>query len=351
MKHLLVAFIIVLPIHYASSDPDPESQSATADHAKNRVAVETYTPPKGLKMRPPRYPRRAISGGMEGYAILNLMVAPDGSPYEVTVSESSNRIFERAAIRAVEASEFAPAVMGDKAIDAGMVYKLTFELTGGISARKKFTARYRALLESILADDRPRAEDDVAVLKGLDITNNSEHALLHLGLYQFYLKWGDDTQRLKALNGVTSQLDSKFLNPSVLHSSLLAKFALQTRLKDFGGALQTYELIGEQNMDATVVDKLATTVASIRDLKADDRAYAVEGEIPIHYSWFFRLFKKRFQLTDVVGEIAEIKLRCERDFVSFRFDPDLEYSVSEAAGECGLELLGNPNTTFKLVQR
>lgn len=112
MKHLLGAIIVMLPIYHAASDPDPASESAAANHAKNSVDVETYTPPKGLKMQQPRYPRQALSRAMEGYAIVNLMVAADGRPYEVTVSESSNRIFERAAIRAIEESEFAPAVIG-----------------------------------------------------------------------------------------------------------------------------------------------------------------------------------------------------------------------------------------------
>lgn len=351
MKHFLRAIIVMLPIYQATSDPDSGFESADGDYAKNTVNVETYTPPKGLKMVHFRYPRQAASRDMEGYVIVNFMVGSDGSPYEVTVSESSNRIFERTAIRAIEESEFAPAMMGDRTIDAGLVYTLKFENVGRTPARRKFTDRYQALLKSVTADDRLRAEDNVARLRGLGINNNSEHALLHLGLYQFYVKWGDSKQRLKALNGVTSQLDSKFLKPGLLHRSLLAKFSLQTELKDFGGALQTYELIKEQNMDATVVDSLAKTVSAIRDLKADDRSYVVEGEIPNYYSWFFQLFKHRFRITDIFGDIAEIKLRCERDFVSFRFDPDLEYSVSEDAGECGLELLGNPKTTFKLVQR
>ncbi len=340
----------MLAVCHAVAEPGPASTAVDGDIGETIVHVETYTPPERTEMRMPEYPSRALSRGMEGYVVVNLMVAPDGSPYEITVSESSNRIFERAAIRSVEGSEFTPAMMGDDAIDAGLVHMLTFSLSDSPRPRREFANRYKAVLASVAADDRARAGKDVERLQQMDITNNKEHAMLHLGLYQFYLKWGDSRQRLEALKGVTSRLNSSFLNPDVLRRSLLAKFSLQTELKDFGGALKTYELIKAEDMDPAVADRLAATVASIQELKTDDRACSVEGEIPKHYSWFFSLFKNTFQITDVVGDIAEIKLRCERKYVSFRFDPDLEYSVSDEAGACGLELLGDPETTFKFVQ-
>ena len=86
-------------------------------------------------------------------------------------------------------------------------------------------------------------------------------------------------------------------------------------------------------------------------LRSNDAPVGVQGEIDASGYWNIKLFKNQFQLDDLIGFVAELKLRCEREYVFFDFDPDLRYSVSDDAGECTLQVIGDPETTFTLVQR
>ena len=76
----------------------------------------------------------------------------------------------------------------------------------------------------------------------------------------------------------------------------------------------------------------------------------VDAQINTGTSWFYMLFKKRFQIAVTNGELAEIKLRCDKQYVFFRYEPDIQYRVSDRHGNCGVELVGAPGTKFSLVQ-
>ena len=89
---------------------------------------------------------------------------------------------------------------------------------------------------------------------------------------------------------------------------------------------------------------------SIEALREDDRAFAVAGRIEDDGSWFFDLLKRRFHIDRVDGAVTELKLRCDRDYVLFRYRPDLEYEVADRVGDCLLEVVGEPGTGFRLVQ-
>jgi hypothetical protein len=45
-----------------------------------------------------------------------------------------------------------------------------------------------------------------------------------------------------------------------------------------------------------------------------------------------------------------VKLRCQKHYVSFDFDPNLQYDVASKDGECEMEMIGTPGTRLKLMQ-
>ncbi len=67
-------------------------------------------------------------------------------------------------------------------------------------------------------------------------------------------------------------------------------------------------------------------------------------------TWYIHLFKRHFQAQVSQGHIAEVKLRCEKHYVFFAFDPTLRYEVAGKDGDCSMQLLGDPGTRFKLLQ-
>ena len=66
----------------------------------------------------------------------------------------------------------------------------------------------------------------------------------------------------------------------------------------------------------------------------------------VHHS----LLRSRFSFTEVEGDIAELRLRCEKGYVGFIYKEEITFEVDEEAGECGLQVIGDPGTTFKLLE-
>jgi protein TonB len=60
----------------------------------------------------PTYPRQAISSGLQGKVIAWVKVAPNGTVTEVSIRESTNRIFDREVIRALSQWKFNPEPVG-----------------------------------------------------------------------------------------------------------------------------------------------------------------------------------------------------------------------------------------------
>ena len=50
------------------------------------------------------------------------------------------------------------------------------------------------------------------------------------------------------------------------------------------------------------------------------------------------------------GAVSEIKLLCKKKFLFFKYQPDIQYTVSPNAGDCSIGVVGDPGTTFELIQ-
>lgn len=80
----------------------------------------------------PQYPRRAQERGIEGYAIVELTVAADGSvpPESILVIEAEPKgYFERAAVKAAQKFKYKPKVVNGKGQEVtGVRYRFSFNL-------------------------------------------------------------------------------------------------------------------------------------------------------------------------------------------------------------------------------
>lgn len=77
----------------------------------------------------PIYPRRAAERGLSGYVILEFTVTKLGTVTDVKVIESTNSVFDSAAVKAALKFKYKPKVVDGEPIDvAGVLHKITFEL-------------------------------------------------------------------------------------------------------------------------------------------------------------------------------------------------------------------------------
>jgi TonB family protein len=311
---------------------------------------DVFHPPSRRDMKEPVYPRGRQTQGREGWVQLNFMIDPQGKPYEVAVTDSTgDEQFERSAVRAVERSTFAPASLNGQPIDAAYNLKIKFSLVDGRSgARPEFVADYQVLTNAIESDDRDGATQALAEV---EVQNLYEDAFYNLARYNYYARWGEPRAQREALAAaVAHEQEEGYLPVDVFVWALRSLLSLQVQAQDYGGALDTWRTLAQQTLEPDVRARLERAVAEIRALRDDDRAYAVQGALGDETSWFFRLLKDRFQVDQVQGDVAQIKLRCERKYVLFQHQEDVIYTISDSYGDCRMEVVGKRGTTFRLIQ-
>ena len=324
------------------------SQAVTAIEAKPQL--ELFTGPKSKLLSAPVFPRSEQHKGREGWVQLGMMISPEGRSYEVVITDSTgNDAFEAAALKAAEKWIFDPALMNGVPIDAGGNFKVKFALEGGaLGASSKFVRAMRRLKRHFKNDNQKNADIEFEKMR---VQNLYEDAFLNIARFNYYEKWGDEQQQLNALRrGIAHEDDANYLPKKLFLSALLSKFRLEVKLRDFAAALHTWEVFEKKSANNKIKEMLRKIVIDIERLANDDRSYVVTGRIGADFSWNYRLLKRQFNIVIESGEIAEIKLRCEKKYVFFRYDPKINYHISDNYGSCGIELVGNPNTKFSLVQ-
>ena len=78
--------------------------------------VYTDGPLVALVRVAPVYPTRALARGLEGYVVVQFDVSADGQVAGVMVIESSNRVFDSAAVKAAQRFKFKPRVVDGVAL-------------------------------------------------------------------------------------------------------------------------------------------------------------------------------------------------------------------------------------------
>jgi len=326
------------------------AEAQKSDSIGAAIPVEVFQPPRVKRRVLPEYPLAARSNYEEGWVELSFMVSQEGKPYEVYVSQSvGSKEFERSALRTIEDWTFEPAVLNGQTIDSAVCMKMKFELDGGLKgAQGEFINWYRAFTKAI--DENNRAGADAARAK-LHVTNLYEDSYLGLAEYRYATRWGDEAQQTAGLHrAIASESTAHYLPKSLFVSALRDLLRLQVAAQNFSDALSTWETLLKAGVDQNTFAQIKPTIDRIEALRTDDRAYyEVPGRI-VESSWSYRLFKNRFRFDVSEGKITDVKVLCEKKYVAFKFDAELDYRVSDRFGRCSLAISGEPGTQFKLIQ-
>ncbi len=76
----------------------------------------------------PQYPPQAAERGLEGWVVVQFTISADGSVRDAVAIQSSNKIFEREAVRAVLRFKYQPQIEGGKAVELVQKITLRFNL-------------------------------------------------------------------------------------------------------------------------------------------------------------------------------------------------------------------------------
>jgi hypothetical protein len=190
-------------------------------------------------------------------------------------------------------------------------------------------------------------------LQQSDISNNYEYAYWNLARFFYAERYGSPLEQMENLQLALGESIVRPEYESYLgdDAQLLRRrlFELQINNRRYAEGLATVELMRQRGDDEGVA-LFDEALTQLEVLRSNDQAYGLTGQLGEDGLWFVDLFKDDFYLDDLSGKVEELKLRCEGSYVFFDFDPEVQYHVSERAGECTLEIVGDPDTTFTLVQ-
>lgn len=351
-RMFISAALLLTPSSLLAAESAPEAAPAEESSVNQ---LDAFVMPRPVERAAPKYPWFARTRGEEGWVHLNFMVSTHGEPYEITVIDSmGHEDFQNEALEAVKQWKYEPALYRGRAIDAGVTVALGFELQGpGAGARPSFVRAYRKAADLV---ETGSEADVLGVLKGLEPRNLYEDAFLSILNYRFALRFGTLDQQIVWLRrAVMRVVDSAgesrhYVDSKQLRGLYFNLVAHELEANDFAAAIEHAEFLKSLKPTAEQQQKLDAILPEVLKLKDDDRSYSVTGTVADDNDWHIRLFKDDFQVDVKNGEIAELKLRCDRRYIGVRFDPELVYSIVPEAGDCRLEVIGNPGTTFELIQ-
>jgi protein TonB len=100
-----------------------------------KIVINNGTPgrPNGgivpIAIMQPDYPRRARIKGLEGYAVVEFTVSAIGNVIDAAIIDSSSRLFEKSALRAIGRFKYKPQIVDGIAIDTqGVRYLFNYTL-------------------------------------------------------------------------------------------------------------------------------------------------------------------------------------------------------------------------------
>lgn len=103
-------------------DPGPSNPPA------QDPSLASTTPPRPTEQIPPQYPEQAAAEGLEGRVLVKVLVGADGTVKDVSVEESTDPVFDAAAVKAVLQWHFEPATRGGQPVEASVVIPFDFNL-------------------------------------------------------------------------------------------------------------------------------------------------------------------------------------------------------------------------------
>jgi TonB family protein len=332
----------------AQTVPPTLAPAEIPTNAEAPVDVEIFKGVRSKRVNPPAYPQNERRLGRDGWVHLNFMVDPQGKPYEIMVTDSTgNEELEKAAIKAAEKWEFEPATLQGVPIDSGHTMKINFVLSGGSGADPSFIKAYKGFAAATKSKDRALADAALAKMK---VQNLYEDAYYNLAQFEYARIWGTQAQQLTAIKrAIAEEGNANYLPKSTFVAGLDVLLGLQIKTNNFAGALETWKKL-QKLADAELLARWQPIIDKVIAIRGGNTPYAVEGEFGDTSSWYFPLFRKRFQIALTSGHVADIKLRCDKRYVFFKFDPQMLYSISDKYGACSMELVGDPGTKFQLIQ-
>ncbi len=308
----------------------------------------------------PNYPPLEARNGREAWVHVTYCIDEAGVIQNVSVLDSvGNKAFDKAAIDAVEQWQYEPAVLDGKPIwqSRNEVYvSFSIETVHSRRASRKFVRRFHAIGDHIEAQRLAEA----------DSLFRKVYEDFDLSLYELAKLWAQRV-RYEGLIGDMYRLDMALHRATASHGEwidnksyiqlldLLVKVELN--LGKYHEAVHSFEdLVDASDDENEQVAALRPTIEQVLTLINGENILEINAEIRTKEdcnncddSWHFTPVRNEFSLTNVVGTVTSIDMRCDHKRYEALASDNVEWHIPESWGTCAVQIYGEPGTTFNVL--
>lgn len=319
--------------------------------------IPNFVPAKPRRKLKPQYPDRGLNTWSEGWVLLNFTAAADGSVRDLIVTDALGPPeFVYRTKSTFAGWTFDPATRNGKPVDQyGLEYVFEYRLAD-VGPREAvhaaFVRRYNEARALIL--EKKFAEGIAKLGSSLSLrVNNYEVAMASFLLALAHAQLGDRHQALVHIRRATIA-EGEFLEKNLQTDAFALKIQLETEDGNFKEAICAHQTLLKVNPSgdaaaAKLVDKIKAGLDNPAPLAVPAELSAnAASDIPPN--WWHPLLRSRFHFDQIQGEAKSFRLVCVATVLEAAVDPEMEWTVPEAAGDCSLRVQGTAGTTFRLIE-
>jgi hypothetical protein len=243
-------------------------------------------------------------------------------------------------------------MVGNEPTVGSMRTMIRFMLEDAGGATRKFISRYGSFQSALQKEPREAAEEAIGRLAEI-AGNHYENAYVNMARYLLARQYGTPMEQMQYLHAGLSFArdvnDVSYLPRAEVRSARRELFTLQVKNQYFREAMDTFLLL-EKAGDTEGADAFRPAYAELQALESNDTAYGIPITLDDAGGWTVKLHKHNVYIEQVAGKVNEFKLRCSQQYVGFAVEPDVSYKLPKELGTCDLEILGEPGSSFTLVQ-
>ena len=328
----------------------PSLSLEATEEETNIVNVEGFERAEPILVKNPRYPEGKRKKGEIGWTIVNYMIDPAGSTYDISVKSSSgDKSFDRVSIKAAEKYRYKPASVDGVPVDSSGSRRITFDFGDGEDAvTRGFRSSMTLFLTSYSEDDRKGSESRLKKMRRVSAVSHYQLEALAFAEALYQYRWGS---KERALTEFKRTKWHKVLPDSWRRTADLNIYRLQFELRKFVAARKTFLNLDEAVGAEDKVDLLRFE-QEINRLETSGKPFRVPGEINSFNEWWHSPLRPIFSFTNIEGRLGEVRLHCDAKYVGFGFiEPKKHYRIDPSHGSCSIKISGTEGTTFDLIER
>lgn len=347
---------ISLPAMASGDEHLEEAEDASASITES---ARTYVPAKAIEKKAPRYPGSELRRYREAWVQLSYCIDESGVPQNVSVVDSvGDRNFERQAMSTIEDWRFEPAVVdGQPSWQSNNNQLVYFALEGqDLGADRDFIRSYKKIGKLLTANELDEADILFERLFSSDDLSLYESSKLWVQRAKYELNRGDLYMADLALRRASAS-KGKWIEAASYQQLLSLRVRVEAKLGQYADAISAYgRLKKTAGEDDPAVLELQPLMDKVQAMVDGDAVLKTSAEIRkkgecygCNDSYIFKPARPQFSFSDVVGELASIKMRCKHKYYESKISDLVEWQIPETWGGCLIEIYGVPGTTFNIL--